>query len=527
MLSREYGELAGAGGVKDAVRQLAETLALDGTHDVRVVLPFYGFIDGAREGFTPLEDPLIPGRPLEFTIDMPYGLEERRELCRVHQALRLGVRLYLIEAERFGEKGSVYTYTDEESRREGWKRSGSGHYDYFAMNVLLQKSALELMLLLDERPDVIHCHDGHTAIVPALIRECPGFRSYFRDSGCLVTIHNAGMGYHQEVADMPFATSITGLPWRVVAGCLLNGKFDPFLVAGRYGLVNTVSENYARELQETDEDWRTDWLGHALLERGVRIAGITNGISREDYDARDREQFGLAAGYDLTDPADDLNGKRQCKEALLAALAEESSRPGVEQYGRLALGPGAPLFAFIGRLSEQKGVDLLLTAVQAAFSKDSEAGMVILGSGGELLEANLISLAEREGLAGRVCFLRGYDPGLAVQVYAASDFFVIPSRFEPCGLTDFIAQLYGSLPVVHHVGGLVKVIDGETGFAYTEESAQALQEAMLRAKDAFGETGLLRAMQKRAVDVIDQKYTWKRVVEQYRELYQRAKRQTH
>ena len=81
--------------------------------------------------------------------------------------------------------------------------------------------------------------------------------------------------------------------------------------------------------------------------------------------------------------------------------------------------------------------------------------------------------------------------------------------------------------MVHHVGGLVKVIDGETGFAYTEESAQALQEAMLRAKDAFGETGLLRAMQKRAVDVIDQKYTWKRVVEQYRELYQRAKRQTH
>jgi hypothetical protein len=145
------------------------------------------------------------------------------------------VTIYLLEADRFREKTDVYTYTAEDEERAEWQQSGTGHYDYFAMNILLQKGALELMILLNERPDVIHCHDGHTAVVPAMIYECAGLRSYFRQTGCLVTVHNAGIGYHQEVADLPFAYAVTGLPWQFIESNCLAAAFDPFLAAGHPG----------------------------------------------------------------------------------------------------------------------------------------------------------------------------------------------------------------------------------------------------------------------------------------------------
>lgn len=273
MLSREYGDLAGAGGVKDVVRQLAECLAQEFGMSVSVVMPKYGFIDPVAAGFERVHDPADPDQALSFPVDINYALEERQEICRAWCRTDNSVTVYLIESGRFEEKEGVYTYTEAESQKERWKQAGGGHYDYFAMNVLLQKSALDLAILLAELPDVFHCHDGHTALLPALIRECQGWRSYYRHCGCLVTVHNAGIGYHQEVDDLAFAGAVTGLPQSCIAANLLNGKFDPFLVAGNYAVLNTVSENYARELQETDEDQRTDWLGHTLLDRGVRIEG--------------------------------------------------------------------------------------------------------------------------------------------------------------------------------------------------------------------------------------------------------------
>ena len=523
MLSREYGELAGAGGVKDVVCQLAESLTNDSSMNVHVVLPLYGFVDAVGEGFSLLPSATNPDIPLEFTVDMHYVQEQRWENCRVWYSRPNGVHLYLIESERFSEKGGIYVYTDAEQAGDEKKQAGSGHFDYFAMNVLLQKSALELMILLDAKPDVIHCHDGHTALVPALIHECQGWRSYYQSCGCLVTIHNAGMGYHQEVGDLPFGAAVTGLPMSSITPSLLDGNFDPFMSAGRYCLLNTVSENYARELQETDDDGRTGWLGHALIEQGIRIEGVTNGISMSDFDPK-AEGSALAASFDPADPEDNLSGKLACKRALLGAV-EQGFSGELKRYGQLDSAEDQPLFAFIGRLSEQKGVDLLLNAVEDLFGRTDKGKLVILGSGTELLESRIIALASQDQYQGRICFYRGYDTGFAAKVYAASDFFVIPSRFEPCGLTDFIAQLYGSVPIVHHVGGLVKVIDGVTGLAYGEGSAMALTGAIERAILLYNDKTKLRKIRKQAVDNISQQYTWDRVGKKYLELYQRAKEQ--
>jgi starch synthase len=522
MLSREYGDLAGAGGVKDVCKQLAESCARRSGCDVRVVMPLYGFMNPRKLGFAPLQDKLL-SQPLRFEVDMNYVLEERREEIRVWAGQRSGVMIYLLDSERFREKTDVYTYTGEDEEAEGWKQRGTGHHDYFAMNILLQKGALELMILLNERPDIIHCHDGHTAVVPAMINECAGLRSYFRETGCLVTVHNAGIGYHQEVADLPFAQAVTGLSSHVVESNCLAAAFDPFLAAGRYALLNTVSENYARELQESTEDRFTGWLGHILAERGVVLSGITNGIDPADFNPAEPEKAGIVAAFDPGDPTDGLVGKKRCKEDLLRRIREKDLADGLEIFGSLNGDVAAPLITFIGRLSEQKGIDILITALASFMPRSPYCQMVFLGSGGKIEEDRLRDLVAMKGLAGRICFLRGYSPMIANQVYAAGDFFVIPSRYEPCGLTDYIAQLFGNIPVVHHVGGLVKVVDGRTGIAYSGNAAADLIAALERAMVLFHRPVEIRRMQIEAILCIRQKYTWDKVMQAYLELYENAR----
>ncbi len=523
MLSREYGDLAGAGGVKDVCKQLAERFARWSGRDVRIVMPLYGFMKPEELGCELLQDPSQRERLLSFTVDMNYSLQERREELRVWVCRKARVTIYLLESERFGEKSDVYTYTPQDEAKEAWKQRGVGHFDYFAMNILLQKAALELMILLGERPDIIHCHDGHTAVVPALIHESAGLRSYFRGTGCVVTIHNAGLGYHQEVADLSFALAITGLPLQtIISNCLVDA-FDPFLSACRFAVLNTVSENYALELQQTNEDRFTGWLGHELARRGIILEGVTNGIDPADFNPVQPEKAGIAEGFDPADSTDILKGKKRCKQTLLQQLAGMHPPAGLEIFGAIAQNLDAPLFTFIGRLSEQKGVDLLIAALQELFLRHSSCQALFLGSGGKDEEQQLRALVQMEGLVGRMCFLRGYSSAVANQVYAAGDFFVIPSRYEPCGLTDYIAQLFGNIPVVHHVGGLVKVVDGQTGIAYRGTDVVSLLAALEKAMRLYSQPDILRGMQLQAVQRIRQRHTWDKVMKKYLELYAKAR----
>ena len=523
MLTREYGDLAGAGGVKDVAQQLARALADGSGRSVSVVMPRYGFMEPSAVGFTLLPDPLIPGRDLEYEVDLNYAHVERREKVRVWTARQERVTLYLLEAERFAEKTAIYTYTAADEAVNPAHKKGVGHIDYFAMNILLQKGTLDLMLLLGVRPDIIHCHDGHTAVLPAMIHENSGLRHFFRGTGSVVTIHNAGKGYHQEVADLSFAHASTGLPWKVIMQNRLADCFDPFLAAAHYAVINTVSEEYARELQETDDDLLTGWLGHTLLERGVVVAGVTNGIDPSEFDPEDPGKSGIDAAFNpLTDGA--LHGKRVCRETLLRELSSNRSAGGIPLIGSLDFRPDLPLFTFIGRLTEQKGVGVLLTALRTLLQETAAFQFLLLGSGSHDEELELTRLAEKEENRGRVGILRGFHPALANRIYAAGDFFLIPSRYEPCGLTDFIAQLFGNLPIVHRVGGLVKVEDGETGFSYIPHTAAALSEAMRRAMTLYhDDPDKIRVMQRQAVKRIRERYSWPMVMKQYLQLYNQAK----
>ncbi len=525
MLSREYGQLAGAGGVKDVVCQLAEALAQKASRSLHVVLPLYGFVKAWDQGFKPLPDPFCPERTLRLQIDMHQPDMRILEEVRYFYKKINKVNIYLVDAERYRQKSDVYTYSEKDENLVPWQKQSMGHHDFFAMNLLLQKAALELMIVLGEKPDVIHCHDGHTAVLPALIRENPGYRNYFRESACIVTIHNAGYGYHQEVIDIPYAASITGLPQHVIDENQLDLKFDPFLVAGHYAILNTVSENYARELRETDSDSMTGWLGHELLRRKVILEGITNGIDPQFFNsgaiAGDNAELLFYPGRQ----EDTLAGKNRCKERLLGVLNNGAVIDGVHCFGSVEKDVNLPLFTFIGRLSEQKGIDIFMSIMEEWLRRHAEVQVVIFGTGANDINVALINLTLRKEFSGRVCFLQGFSPEMANKVYAAGDFFVIPSRYEPCGLTDFIAQLFGNIPIVHHVGGLVKVVDGVTGIAYTGDSPQDLFEALERALILYKNTPLKRKMQLQAVKIIEQKYTWTKVMRKYLELYSKARKQ--
>jgi starch synthase len=500
-VAREYAGVAEAGGVKDVVRGLAEAQARAGDHPT-VVLPLYGFLPEACRS-----SPCVAA--FSFLLpDHDRGNALFEEKIRVRAVTIDEVRLLLVDSPRYAAARDIYTYTARDEEENHWKKRGTGHWDVHQMNVALQRAALEAAHALGETPSVFHCHDGHTAFLPAILRTDPRHARAFERSAAVVTIHNAGTGYHQEIWSEELARLLTGLPDPVVASGLLNGSVDPFLVSARYATLVTVSERYAEELLAEHDREMSGGLGRALRERGITLSGITNGIDPRPWDPRVKEAAGLPFPYDPL--SGDLEGKRKCREELYRTLGTPD--------------PGGPLYAFVGRLTGQKGVDVLFHALQQLLRSETRRSFVILGSGEQEKEAMLGWLASSTTPPGRLAFIPRYDPRMASLIYAASDFFLIPSEYEPCGLTDFIAQIRGSIPVVHRVGGLVKVREAETGFSYDEQSAAALAAAVERTTSLHaGEQQLLERIRRRAFSEIFSSHTWDRVyAESYLPLYRGA-----
>jgi starch synthase len=293
---------------------------------------------------------------------------------------------------------------------------------------------------------------------------------------------------------------------------VLNGAVDPILLAGSYAFLVTVSEQYAREMLAERNQEMSGGLGRALRERGIPLGGITNGVDPGPWDPRTPDKAGLPHAFNpLTG---DMEGKRSCRAELAARLGTRLSSESVE----------TPLYAFVGRLTEQKGIDVLFHALQQLLPAARDRWFVVLGEGQKEKEAMLSWLASEASSRGRLVFIQRYDPRLASLIYAASDFFLVPSTYEPCGLTDFIAQLMGSIPIVHRVGGLVKVRDGETGFSYDDQTGPALAAVVEKSTEMFHESAhVLEQVRRTAFGEIFSTHTWDRVLAQgYDPLYEKA-----
>ncbi len=520
MVSREMEGLAGVGGVKDATRQLLAAIARRGIR-ATLVMPLYRAV----------ERRLLTDTNIELDFPSDYSAERRTTHARIFRTEAVGATVYLVDAPIYAEKEGLYTYTADEAQRVGRPElAGSGHYDFFELNIVLQKATLELIQALGIHPDLIHCQDAHTAFIPALMRLVSRYRSYFGRVGAGITIHNAGPGYHQEVYDLGYAHAITELPQRVLRQGVHRKGVYPFIVGGLYAdFVNTVSENYAREILEAPaNDDQTVGIGAAFRRRGIQLTGVTNGVDPAEYDPTNPTKMDIAAGYDPL--AGDMDGKAECRRALLSEINSGRSDD-VQITGHLIDAPGRPLVTMVSRLTAQKGVDRfigatqqLLTGVAGQQEPDPDVLFLVLGTGDPGYQDALKELAGDVRFAGRVAIAIGYGASLARRIYAGGDFFVNPAAFEPCGLTDYMAQLMGTVPVVHFVGGLVKVQDGVTGYGYYPHTAEALAATLRRAITVFREhpDQHLRVVQQ-AIRTIHDRYTWDKVLQHgYLPLYEQA-----
>jgi starch synthase len=503
-VAREYAGVAEAGGVKDMVRGLAVAQARAGLA-VTAVIPLYGF---ARERLVRESQSVA-----SFTVRLPDLETWSRmtdEPVTVREARAEVVRLLLLDSPRFAEKRDVYTWTAEDERENLHRRKGSGHWDAHHLNMLLQRGALEAAIALGEPPSVFHCHDGHAAFLPAIAREDARFVSRLQKSRMVVTIHNAGEGYHQEIWDPKVACLLTGLAAGVIAKSVLRGKADPFLLSTSYARINTVSEEYAAELLGERDAELAGGLGRAYRERDVPFTGITNGVDGAAWDPRHPERTGLPSAFDPG--SGDLEGKRRCREALVARLGP---RAAVEH-------PDRPLFAFVSRLTGQKGVDVLQAAIRVLARDGDCPPFAVLGTGDAAAEGMMQALVR--DLGGRFAFVAAWDPSLADLIYAAADFLVLPSVYEPCGLADFHGQVVGAVPLVHAVGGLRKVRDCETGYSYGNQDPSTLAAAVRRCVRIHREEpAALDAVRRRAFREIFDRHTWDRVHrEGYLPLYRAA-----
>lgn len=339
----------------------------------------------------------------------------------------------------------------------------------------------------DWRADLLHLHDWPAALASAYLA-WSGSRT-----PSILTIHNLayqGLFARENLWRL-------GIPEGAfqVEGVEFYGKLS-FLKAGIFyaSHVTTVSETYAREIATPELGCGLDGLLRTRAAQG-RLTGILNGID-ESWDPRTDPH--LATRFEI----DDWKGKRANGDAVRRAFGLAVSR--------------GPLFAIVSRLVHQKGVDLAIQAAEAIVAEGGQ--LVVTGQGEVRFETALADLARRH--RGAVGVRVGFDETEARRMFAGSDFFLMPSRFEPCGLSQMYAQRFGSLPIARRTGGLADTVeDGVTGFLFGESSAQALGDAVRRALDTFRQTRRLNAMRRNAMG---RHFGWDRSADGYASLYRRA-----
>lgn len=424
------------GGLADVAGALPAALRAIG-HDVRVAMPRYRVL---REKGVPVDGPIAASF---------LTIGERAEEQRVWRLTGSATPTYLLDIPAAFERSAIYGENDDHRRF-----------------VLFARGVLDLMQHLREvegwQPDVVHCHDWHAALVPNYLRTTLGYT--FGHIATVFTIHNLAYQGFSPSSTVALAGLSEGGSLEDALGGRFAGTFN-FMARGivHSDIVSTVSPTYADEIMTPEYG---EGLDGVLRSRRDRMVGILNGIDATIFDPFTDPS--IAAPY----RADDPSGKAVCK----AALQRECKLPATADR---------PLLGVVSRLVEQKGFELL-EGVMPWLLRETDAQLIVLGSG----QANWEALFRRyaaeypERVAARI----GFDAALAQRIYAGSDMFLMPSRFEPCGLGQMIALRYGSVPVVRATGGLNDTVregwEGN-GFRFHPYEARYFADAIGRALAAY------------------------------------------
>ena len=460
-IASEAFPFAKVGGLADVTSSLALALH-DLGHECYVMLPAYESIKTRTEEIQGVD------------VDLSFMGHQEQAVFRTAR-LRDKVSVYLAQNDAYFGTDEIYAQGELER--------------FFFLAVIVPAAISRLGI----HPDVVHCHDWHAALVPLFLRQAN------LSLPCVFTIHNlAYQGlFDQQFSDRSGLSSV----WQQYAPpgsprLPLNFMSQGILLADT---LTTVSPTYASEILTPEYGDGLEWL---LDYRRNDLYGIINGIDYDEYDPA--TDSSLETNYNSTTIERKVDNK--------LALQERS---------RLPQNPEVPLFGMVSRLDEQKGIDLVVGGVDDFFG-ETNAQLVILGQGREHYAKSLIEAASRH--SGRLSVTIATDEQLARLVYAGSDMFLMPSRFEPCGLGQLIAMRYGTVPVVRHTGGLADTVkdvveaDGN-GFVFQNYSVPEMVEAIKRAEAGFYRRDEWRSLVKHNMKL---DFSWRTSARKYEEVYRRA-----
>jgi starch synthase len=473
ILSSEIVPYAKTGGLADVAGALIRNLAAIG-HDARGFMPLYPVVRGNHPELQPVRG--------AQRVALSIGDTEYWFSLLTASLPGSDIRMYFVDCPTLFDRGGLYTNDPDEHRRF----------------LLYTRATLESCRRLGFAPDIFHCNDWHSAFLPLYLQTLYSSDALLARAKSLLTIHNIG---YQGIMSSAAAPDLgLGAAWsQLDQGDISRGIINPLKTGIKFAnRVSTVSPTYAREICDTPLGMG---LQATLRARTDRVTGILNGVDYQEWDPRYDPH--LSAHFS----PQDLRGKLINKEMLIATV-------------QLQISTTQPLIGMVTRLTEQKGIDLLFDALPALLQA-RDFGLVVLGSGEAKYGTFFEDLMQR--FAGRVGYREGFDEPLAHLIEAGSDIFLMPSRYEPCGLNQMYSLRYGTIPVVRNTGGLADSVQHfdpstgrGTGCVFNDYDAPAARWAINTVLDWYADPrSWLPLMQ----NAMAKDFSWARQIKEYDSLY--------
>ncbi len=463
--SSEALPFAASGGLADVAGSLPQALR-NRKIACRVVMPLYGSVSDEMRA------------NMKFITSIMVPVSWRRQYCGIFEAKAGGVIYYLIDNEYYFKRGSFY-----------------GHYDDGERFAFFSRAVLEILPYIDFKPDIIHCNDWQTALVPVYYSTIYGNKEGYTGIKTVFTIHN--IQYQGK-----YGNEILGDVFGLGEECSSLLNFGDCINLMKGGIecankVTTVSNTYAGEILDP---WFSHGLDPILKERSYKLSGILNGIDVINYNPEtDKDIF---CNYS----AKDFEGKAENKAALQ------------ELFG-LPVRADVPVMGIVSRLVAHKGLDLVKRIMWELLGS-TDMQLIVLGSGDWEYESFFKELAA--AFPEKVGLRLGFIPDMARKIYAGSDMFLMPSKSEPCGLSQMVALRYGSIPIVRETGGLKDTItdsgDGKgNGFTFKSYDAYDMLDAIRRALASYADGAYWKKLVERALKCDN---SWGKSAREYIKLYE-------
>jgi starch synthase len=472
--SSEVSPFAKTGGLADVSASLPAALSALG-HQVKIVMPLYRSV---MDGNFDLEE-------FKGLLEVPFRAEPLKNKV-FYSKINSKLLIYFIKRDEFFDRNGLY---------------GTEEGDYFDNPdrfIFFSRSILHLSKWLGYKPDIIHCNDWQTSLLPVYLKSLYKDDETFTLTRTIFTIHN--LAYQGVFSKENMTISELPLVLFSVKGLEYYGRMN-FMKGGIVfsDIITTVSEKYAQEIQTPEYGYGLDGV---LRDRASDVFGVLNGVDYTDWNPG--TDIHIAANYS----ARDLEGKSKCKEELIEIFKLKGSSD-------------TPIIGLITRLADQKGLDILAEAVEGLLNLD--LFLVLLGKGDKKYEKKYADIGRK--YKGRFGVKIAFDNALAHKIEAGSDMFLMPSRYEPCGLNQMYSLKYGTIPVVRDTGGLADTIEefdmttgSGNGFKFEEYSSRALIKAVEKALAVYQNKKTWLKLVKKAMN---EDFSWKKSGLRYVEIYNR------